>query len=87
MNNVISLVPPKLSQPDPDLIADLERLLKEAKSGDLEGLAWAAVYSGYFLVDWDGTSSCLTLNGAIGMLAHDFAEAINQIPFEEETAS
>ncbi len=75
---------PQKGGPDKDLVAGLERLLAEAKSGELQGIAFAAMYStGEFKTDWDGTATCLPMLGAIAMLSYGFSHAIDSLPEED----
>ncbi len=83
---VLSLVTklPQKSDPDKDLILGLEKLLDEAKSGELQGIAFAAMYStGEFKTDWDGTATALPMMGAIAMLSYAFSQAIDSLPQED----
>ena len=83
----ISLVTklPQSGDPDVDLIMTLEKLLKEAKTGELQGIAYAAMYTvNEFKVDWEGRSTALPLLGAITMLSYSFSNALDSIPPVED---
>ena len=82
----ISLVKlPRAGDPDVDLILTLEKLLEEEKTGELQGIAYAAMYSvNEFKVDWEGRSTALPLLGAITMLSYTFSNALDSIPPEED---
>ena len=79
MSNVLAFrdsIPP--GQPNQDLIDTLERLLAEAKSGDLRALAIATVREGNITgTGWDGSDGTRhPLSSAIMMLHSRYASAL-----------
>ena len=69
-----SIIP---GHPVPDVVADLERLLADAKSGRLRAIAYATVAPPLKGTGWsgdNGTSDAVA--AAITMLAHRYAEGL-----------
>lgn len=64
--------------PDPEIIADIERLLGAARSGELLGFAYAGVtISNVQITGWNGIAgSRHPLSSAIMMLGHRYAAAL-----------
>lgn len=69
-------IPP--GQPNPDMVAEVERLLERAKSGELRGLAYATFATGDITgTGWVGSDgSRHPLSSAIAMLSHRYAAAL-----------
>lgn len=67
---------PLPGKPNPDIIASLERLLEQAKAGDLIGLAYATVRTNDVSASgWDGMSCRNSLGMAISYLQHRYVVA------------
>jgi len=69
-------IPP--GQPNPDMVETIERLLEDAKSGELRGFAYAAFKNGCLTVTgWEGSDgSRHPLSSAIAMLQHRYTAAL-----------
>ena len=78
-DNVIPLLGGrKPNEPSKDIIASLERLMKQAKAGELIGFAYATVREGDFTATgWNGESGTRhQLTTAIASLNHRYVEAL-----------
>lgn len=63
--------------PNPDVIEELERLLEDARRGDLEAIAYCTVYPDSKGTGWAGGSGTRdAVAAAIMMLQHRYAAAI-----------
>lgn len=62
-------------KPNPALIAHLEEMLAEAKTGELQGMVYAATYrANYVGSGWAGVKrNHMRLMGAMYQLLHDLA--------------
>lgn len=69
-------IPP--GEVNPDLVADLERLLEDAKAGQLRGIAYATTLTtGAAATGWCGSDGARhPLAGAIMMLHHRYGAAL-----------
>jgi hypothetical protein len=64
-------------EPNADVIEDLERLLSEARSGELEAVAYCTVRKGIIGTGWVGGSGTRgSISSAILMLGHRYADAL-----------
>lgn len=79
VSNVVAFmntIPP--GEANPDIVAELEALLKEAKSGSLRAIAYATFsegdYTGTGWVGSDGTRH--PLSSCIAMLQHRYSECL-----------
>lgn len=64
-------------EPNKDIIEDLERLLAEAKAGQLEAIAYCTVRQGALGTGWVGGSGTRSaVSSAILMLSHRYAAAL-----------
>lgn len=60
-------------QPNPDIVADLEFLLEQAKSGSLAAFAFCTVYADVKGTGWSGNGGTRdSLHAAIAMLQHRY---------------
>lgn len=74
MSNVVAFqdcIPP--GEANPEIVADLERLLSEAKAGDLIGLAYCTIRDDSKGTGWNGNAGTRDAMGmAIAMLFHRY---------------
>ena len=64
-------------EPNADMITDLERMLEEAKSGELQAIAYCTVREGHKGTGWVGNSGTRdSIAAAIAMLSHRYADAL-----------
>lgn len=63
---------------NPDMVATIERLLEQAKSGELRGFAYATFAIGDITgTGWEGSDgSRHPISSAIAMLQHRYTEAL-----------
>jgi hypothetical protein len=63
-----------------DVVAMLEGLLEEAKSGELRAIGYAAVYHNNDCKnEWEGDATIFSLYGAISLLYHEYTDALKRI--------
>ena len=78
MTNIVAIygntVP---GEPNQDMIDDLDRMLGEAKSGELQAIAYCTVRDGHKSTGWVGNSGTSdSIAAAIAMLSHRYADAL-----------
>lgn len=79
MTNVVKLDGVTLDyEPDPHIIAELERLLARAKDGDLRAIAYATCNAnGSTGSGWEGVAGTrLPLGAAVAMLQHRYTSKL-----------
>jgi mevalonate pyrophosphate decarboxylase len=88
MANVFSLRGDAIVQQheaDPDIVEKLERLLEEARSGALRGIAFAIVRDGRFLTSWSYDSSAAVADAlGAGVLVLGYRMAAARSPSATE---
>ena len=63
--------------PNPDIVMEIERLLDEAKSGDLTGFAYCTIRNDNKGTGWSGNAGTRdSLGAAIMMLHHRYAAGL-----------
>lgn len=68
---------PQPGEPDPDVIAILERLLEQARAGNMRAIGYAAVYGQSMATGWAGGAGTRdTLASSIMILGHRYAAAL-----------
>ena len=74
VTNIVSLVNAPEPDPDPDIIAGIERMLAQAKAGDLLGFAYASVTTAGHETGWVGIHGTRnSIAASIMMLHHRYA--------------
>ncbi len=64
-------------EPNEEIVAKLEMLLKDAQSGFMRGLAYACVSKDEeFKTNWAGDCKSTLLSGAVCRLQHEFMTAV-----------
>ncbi len=70
---------PQAREPKPDLIEALEELLEMARSGEVQGVAWAALHADR-LASWRvaGAPVCYPTIGALAAMQTALCEQVNR---------
>ena len=67
--------------PQPELVAQLERLLVEARAGTLQWMAWAAVlHDDSTEAHWAGDCRASIAAGCVGWMHHKFFSGYARLP-------
>lgn len=69
-------------QPDPLVVALLEKYLEQAKNGQVVSVAIALSYSDSSATDWAGSREAVTILGAVSLLHHRLAAAVHSWSLE-----